>query len=64
MSDVCLQIEALHRALIKANRIIEESIARTPTTVTSYPRIVSVGEIIKGSLNITAELLEKLCKSN
>ncbi|MCE4606716.1 MAG: hypothetical protein F7B59_05205 [Desulfurococcales archaeon] len=64
MSDVCLRIEALYKALIKANRIIEESIARTPPIVTSYPRIVSLGELTKGSLNVTIELLETLCKSN
>ncbi|MCE4615321.1 MAG: hypothetical protein F7B60_07335 [Desulfurococcales archaeon] len=64
MNDTCLQIEALHKSLVKANKILEEAIARTPATITSYPRLVSLSELTKGSSNIIKELLETYCKTN
>jgi uncharacterized protein YbaP (TraB family) len=63
MSETCLKLEALHKALAKADKIVEEAVTRTPATITSYPRLVSLSELTKGSLNITRDLLKILCEN-
>jgi hypothetical protein len=60
-SEKCLKAEVVYRTIKKINKIIDEATARTPATITSYTRLLAAGELAKGAINISLELMRDLC---
>ena len=61
-SEDCLKAEILYKAIRRLNKVLEEAMTRTPTTITSYTRLLAAGELARGAINISQELMKNLCR--
>lgn len=61
-SEDCLKAEILYKAIRRLNKVLEEAMTRTPITITSYTRLLAAGELARGAINISQELMKNLCR--